>query len=653
MAEPSTPLEPTRRTVLKAAAFAGAGLVIGFDWGRRRFGDQALAAETTAEPFMPNAFVRIAPDDTVTVLIKHIEFGQGVATGLPTIVAEELDADWSQMRFEHAPSDPTRYNNLFFGPVQVTGGSTATANSWQQLRTAGATARAMLVSAAAAEWGVSEGEIRVEAGEVSHPGSGRSSGFGALAARAATLPVPEDVALKDPKDFRLIGQRLPRLDVPAKTDGTARFTQDLYLPDMLTALVAHPPRFGATVASLDASAAEGMAGVEHVLQVPQGVAVVARSFWAAKKGRDALEITWDDSAAETRSTAELLEQYRRLLDEPGLGAASRGDADSAIAGASRSLEAEYVFPYLAHAPMETLDCVIHLEADRCRAWAGFQLPTVDHNVIAQVTGLAPENVELTVLLGGGSFGRRATPTGDIAAEAAAVAKAVADARGSGAPPIKLIWTREDDIRGGHYRPLYVHRLRAGLDEAGNIAGWHHRIVGQSILGGSPFEAMIQDGIDATSVEGARNLPYDLADFRVELHSPRVGVPVLWWRSVGHTHNGYSTEVFFDELAHAAGQDPYEMRRGLLKEHPRHLAVLDLAAEKSGWGSPLPSGKARGIALQESFSSFVAQVAEISLDDAGFPKVERVVCAVDCGIAINPEIIRAQMESGIGYGLNAA
>ncbi len=650
MAEAST--AATRRTFLKTAALAGGGLVLGFDFSSRRL----FAMEASAgEVFQPNAFVKIGTDDLVTVVIKHIEFGQGVSTGLPTIVAEELDADWSQMRFEHAPADVTRYANAALGPVQGTGGSTAIPSSWQQLRLAGATARAMLVSAAAAEWDVPEAEIEVSAGRVSHP-SGHSSGFGALAARAATLPVPENAQLKDPKDFRLIGRakKLPRLDSPAKADGSARFTQDVYLPGMLTAVIARPPRFGAGVASVDDQAARQVKGVRHVVQVPAGVAVLATNFWAAKKGRDALQISWDESGAEKRGTSELLGEYRQLVDQPGIEVVNRGDADQALEGAARTVEADYVFPFLAHAPMEPLDFVIHLEKDRCRAWAGSQIQTIDQGAIAAVTGLPPEKVELATLLGGGSFGRRATPTGDVAVEAATIAKAIDSVTAGDGPPIKLMWTRDDDIRGGYYRPMYVHRLRAGLDESGNLVGWQHRIVGQSIAAGTPFEPfMVQNGFDVTSVEGARGLPYAIEDFHLDLHSPPVGIPVLWWRSVGHTHNGYSTETFFDELAHAAGKDPYEWRRALLDEHPRHRGVLDLAAKKAGWGQPLPKGKARGIALHESFGSFVAQVAELSLDEQGFPRVERVVCAVDCGIAINPDVIRAQMESGIGYGLNAA
>ena len=411
---------------------------------------------------------------------------------------------------------------------------------------------------------------------------------------------------------------------------------------------AGPPRFGATVSSVDSAAARVVSGVEQVVTIPQGVAVLAKGYWAAKKGRDALRIEWDESEAEKRGSKELLAEYRTLLDRPGLEVRSDGDIKAAFAAASQTLTADYEFPFLAHAPMETLDCVIRLEEDGCEVWAGSQLQTVDQGTIAAILGFEPHRVRLETQLAGGSFGRRATPTGDVAAEAATIAKAVDTKR-----PIKLVWSREDDIKGGRYRPLYLHRLQAGLDQSGRIIAWQHRIVGQSILEGSPFEAMIKDGIDGTSVEGAQQLPYAIPNMKVDLHTTDVGVPVLWWRSVGHTHTGYSTETFFDEVAHAAGHDPVELRRQLLKDHPRHLAVLELAAEKADWGGPLPEGIARGVAVHESFSSFVAQVVEVSLGKRGMPRVERVVCAVDCGIAINPDNIRGQMESGIGFGLGAA
>lgn len=640
---PPLQLRLTRRRFLQGSAAVSVGLLIGFDLRVGR------AAAQPGGAFAPNAFLRIAPDNTVTIIAKHIEFGQGTYTGLATILAEELDADWSQVRVESAPADAARYNNLLFGAVQGTGGSTAMANSWEQLRKAGAMARAMLVAAAAREWGVPTAEIAVSNGVLSHAQTGRRATFGDLALKAAAVPPPADVKLKDPKDFTLIGRRVPRLDSRSKTDGSAVFTMDVYLPDMLTAVIARPPRFGAKVRAFDASAALQVKGVTDVVQVPAGVAILAGNFWAARKGREALKIDWDESGAEGRGSEELFAAYRALARQPGASARRDGNPEAAIAGAARVFEAVYEFPYLAHAPMEPLDCVVRLASGGCEVWAGSQLQTVDQAVVAAVVGLPSEKVQVHTLLAGGSFGRRATPNGDVAGEAASIAKAMA-----GRQPVKLVWTREDDITGGRYRPLYVHRLRAGLDPAGRIVGWEHRIVGQSILKGTAFESsMVKNGIDGTSVEGASNLPYDIPSISVELHTTEVGVPVLWWRSVGSTHTAFSTETFLDELAHAAGRDPVDLRRALLKNHPRHLGVLELAAQKAGWGQPLPPGRARGVAVHESFHSFVAQVAEVSVGPEGLPKVERVVCAVDCGIAINPDVIRAQMEGGIGYGLGGA
>jgi isoquinoline 1-oxidoreductase beta subunit len=631
----------TRRHFLQGTALAGAALVVGF----RLDGRPAAAAEALA----PNAFVRIAPDNTVTIISKHIEFGQGSYSGLATIIAEELDADWSQIRVEAAPADARRYGNRLLGGAQVTGGSTAMAEAWDQLRRAGATARAMLVEAAAREWGVPASEVTVDRGVVSHAPSGRRATFGELAPKAATLTPPAQVTLKDPRDFKLVGKQPPRVDSQAKTDGSAQFTADFTLPGMLTAVIARPPSFGATVKSFDATAARRVKRVTHVVRVPSGVAVVATRFWAARKGREALRVTWDESRAERRSSDDLYASYRTLAAQPGKPARRDGDATMALRGANTIVEAVFEFPYLAHAPMEPLDAVIRIGADGCDLWAGSQAPTIDQQVVAGIVGLPPEKVRVHTLLAGGSFGRRATPDGDVAAEAAAVAKAI-----GGGKPVKVLWTREDDIQGGKYRPLYVHRLRGGLDGQGNIVGWEHRIVGQSIIAGTPFEsALVKDGIDGTSVEGAANLPYDIPNITVELHTTKVGVPVLWWRSVGSTHTAYSTETFLDEVAHAAGRDPLEIRRGLLAKHPRHLATLNLAAEKAGWGEPLPAGRARGLAVHESFNSVVAQVAEVSLRPDRLPRVERVVCAVDCGIAINPDVIRAQMEGGIGFGLAAA
>jgi isoquinoline 1-oxidoreductase beta subunit len=635
---------PNRRRFLQSAAAATAGLTIGFHWA-----GSSRAATAANDVLAPNAFVRVAPDNTVTVIIKHVEMGQGTYTGLATIVAEELDAEWSQVRAESAPADATRYNNLSFGQVQGTGGSTAIANSWGQLRQAGATARAMLVAAAAADWNVPASEITVERGVLKHALSGKSANFGALAGKAAAQPVPASVTVKDPKDFRLIGQYVPRLDTPAKTNGTAQFALDVDLPEMVTTVVQRPPLFGATVRSVDAAAAKAIPGMIEVVQVPAGVAVVGKSFWAAKQGRDALKIEWDSGAAEKRSTSELMRAYEELAKTSGVTARKDGDADRALGVAAKRVKASFKFPYLAHAPMEPLTCVVRLTGKACEIWAGDQFQTVDQINAAKAAGLSPEQVTIQTLYAGGSFGRRANAASDYIVEAVSIAKAL----GANGKPVKLVWTREDDIRGGRYRPMYFHAIEAGLDAEGNLVAWQHRIVGQSILDGTPFAAeMVKKGVDETSVEGASTLPYAIPNLAVELHTTKVGVPVLWWRSVGSTHTAYATEVFLDEVAHAAGKDPVAFRQVLLRDAPRHLGVLNLAAEKAGWGRPLPAGKGRGVAVHKSFGTYVAQVAEVSVATDGKIKMDRVVCAVDCGVAVNPDVIKAQMEGGIGFGLGA-
>jgi isoquinoline 1-oxidoreductase beta subunit len=635
----------SRRGFLKSAAATAAGLTIGFHWS----GPLSRALADTVKDFAPNAFLRIAPDNSITVIAKHLEMGQGAYTGLATVVAEELDADWAQIRVESAPADASKYANLAFG-MQGTGGSSAMANSWMQLRQAGATARAMLVAAAATEWNVPPASLTIERGVVHHAPSNRQATFGALAGRASSLPVPNDVPLKAPKDFKLIGQKLPRVDVPPKTNGTAQFTIDVTFPDILVALLQRPPLFGATVKSFDAAAAKAVPGVVEVVQVPRGVAVVARSFWAAKLGREALKVEWDDSKAEKRSTAAILAEYRTLAGQPGMPARNDGDVAAALKGAAKVVTATYEFPYLAHAPMEPLDAVVKLDANSCEIWAGDQFQTVDQANAAATAGLKPEQVNIHTLLAGGSFGRRANMDSDYIVEAVSVAKAL----GANGIPVKLQWTREDDIRGGLYRPIYVHRLEAALDKNDRFVGWQHHIVGQSIMAGTAFAAvMVKNGIDGTSVEGAANLPYAIPNMSVELSTTETGVPVLWWRVVGSSHTAYATETFIDEIAQAAGKDPFALRQALLEHHPRHKAVLELAANAAGWGSPLPKGKGRGIAVAEAFGTYVAQVAEVTVAPNGQIKVDRVVCAVDCGTPINPDVITAQMEGGIGFGLGAA
>ncbi|AOY57049.1 molybdopterin-dependent oxidoreductase [Desulfococcus multivorans] len=601
------------------------------------------------ESFVFNPFVRISTSGRVTIVAKHLETGQGIYTGLATLLAEELDADWRQVRVESAPADESVYNNLLFGPVQATGGSTSIANSYEQYRRAGASARAMFVAAAAAVWRVPAEEIEVKKGIVSHPKSGRQATFGALVRRAAGMKPPVEVRLKDPDAFTLIGRQDVRLDIVSKVQGSARFAMDIRLPGMLRAVVARSPVFGGRVSSVDARKALAVPGVTGVVRISSGVAVVAENTWAALEGRDALEIVWDESRGETRGTSELAAEYLALLETPGKTARKEGDVEGALAGAAQTLEAIFAFPYLAHAPMEPLNCVVRLSENDCEIWAGDQFQTVDQANAAAAAGLEPRQVRIHTVFSGGSFGRRANPASDYIVDAVEVAKAL-----EGRSPVQLVWTREDDLRGGYYRPMFVHRVRAGLDGEGHPVAWHHRLVGQSIATGTPFEdAMTTDGIDAASVEGIVDMAYAVPNLAVELHSPAVGVPVLWWRSVGHSHTAFAVEVFIDELAAAAGQDPVAFRRSLLSGQERRLAVLDLAARKAGWGSPLPPGKGRGIALHRSFGTVVAHVAEVSVAGNGDFHVDRVVCVVDCGTAVNPDIIRAQMEGGIGFGLSAA
>jgi isoquinoline 1-oxidoreductase subunit beta len=634
----------TRRMFLKISGGAGAGLVLGL---AAPVNMRAANAAGEAAALVPNPFLIVAPDNTVTVIIKHLDMGQGAATGLATLVAEELDADLAQIKTEFAPADPIKYKNFAFG-VQGVGGSTGLANSYEQYRLAGATAKAMLVAAAARKWGVKADEIKVSKGIVS-TAAGKSATFGELAARAAAESIPAKPVLKDAKDFVYIGKPFPRVDSKAKSTGVTKFTIDQQFDGMLLAVIARPPLFGATVKSFDASATEKINGVVKVLQVPQGVAVLATNTWAALNGARALKVTWDDSKAEKRGSAEIIAAYKAKLDTDGLVARTGGNLEDGFKSAAKVVTADFEFPYLAHAPMEPLDCVIRYDGSAAEIWTGSQMQTVDHAAACKVLSLKPEAVQLHTVWAGGSFGRRAIADSHFVAEACEIAKAY------GQPvPIKVMWTREDDIKGGYYRPIYVHRITAGIDKDGNIVAWQHRIVGQSIMAGTPFESMtVKDGVDATSVEGASTLPYAIPNIRVDLHSEKGGVPVLWWRSVGSTHTAHATEHMIDMLAKETGKDPVAFRLSMLKDHPRHAGALKLAAEKAGWGTPPPAGVFRGVAVHESFKSYVAQVADVRLKDDGSIKVERVVCAIDCGIAVNPDVIAAQMEGGIGYGLGAA
>ena len=631
----------SRRDFLKTGALAAGGLVIAIVLPSAR---RLAHAETAAVAgSTPNAFLRIASDDSITVLLAHSEMGQGIWTTLPMLIAEELDADWSTIRVEHAPAAPA-YAHVAFG-IQMTGGSSSTWSEFKRYREAGATARALLIAAAAGRFGVAADECRTEKGEVIC--GAKRARYGELADAAAKLPAPQTVALKDPKDWKLIGKVTSRLDTPEKTTGRARFGMDVQFDGLLTALVARPPVFGASVQSFDAGAAKAIPGVRDVVQVPSGVAVVADHFWAAKLGRDALKIEWNPGPNQNLDSAKMREQFRSLALTPGAVAREAGDAGAALEKAGTVIEAEYAVPYLAHAAMEPLNCAVKIGADSCEIWTGTQFQTLDQQVAARITGLAPEQVEIHTMFLGGGFGRRATPTSDFVAEAVHVAKAAGR-------PVKTVWTREDDMRGGYYRPAYLHRLRVGADAEGRPAAWEHVLVGQSIIAGTPFEsAMVKNGVDATSVEGVADSPYltSMSDYRVTLHSPNTGIPVLWWRSVGHSHTAFVMESMIDELAAAAGKDPVEYRRALFADHTRHLGVLNLVAEKSGWGTKLPAGRARGVAVHESFGSWLAEVAEVSADGDRI-RVHRVVCAIDCGIAVNPAGVVAQIESGVAFGLGA-
>jgi isoquinoline 1-oxidoreductase beta subunit len=561
------------------------------------------------------------------------------------LLNEELEADWSKIHVESAPVDAV-YNHPIFG-MQMTGGSTTTAAEWDHYRKLGAAGRTVLIEAAAQQWNVSADSCRVEKGTVIHTATSRRASYGSLVESASKLSVPADVPLKEPKDFTLIGKPTRRLDTPPKTNGTAQFGLDVVVPGMLTALIARSPVFGGKVASFDATEALQVPGVKAVLQVPSGVAVIAERFWPAKLGRDKLKVKWDEGENANLSTAKMLSDFSAQSASPGSLAKKVGDPQSALASAGKRITAEYNVPYLAHAMMEPLNCVVDLKDDGCEIWTGTQFETVDRANAAKVAGLPPDKVKIHTTLLGGGFGRRANPSSDFVVEAMQVAKAAK-------VPVKVVWTREDDIQGGWYRPMWHDRFVAGLDAEGNPVAWTHTIVGQSIMAGTPFEAFaIKDGVDSASVEGAADLLYGIPNLQVDLHSPKIGVPVQWWRSVGHSHTGFSVEAFFDEVAHAGGKDPYHLRQTLLGKQPRMLAVLNLAAQKAGWGKPLSKGVGRGIATHFSFDSYVAQVIEASVEKNGSVRVHRVVCAVDCGRVVNPDTVKAQMEGGINFGLTAA
>ncbi len=635
-----------RRSFLKLTA------VSGFALGAFPLGTLAQDAAKPAglKPTdQPSAFVQIDKDGITTITINRLDFGQGVQTSLPMILAEELDADWSKVRSTHGSNAPA-YVDPVFG-MHLTGGSGSIAHSYTQYRELGARTRAMLLSAAAAQWKTDASALRTQNGVVIGPGGKRLS-YGELSEAAMKLPVPEKVALKDPKDFRLIGKATGRLDAKAKSSGHQSYGIDTRLPGMLTAVVAHPPVFAAKLKSVDDSAAKAIKGVKAVLRVPvdrggEGVAVLADGYWAAKQGRDALKLEWDTSGVEKVDSAKQLVQYRELAGKPGL---RKFDADvSKLAGSAHTIEAEFVFPYLAHAPMEPLNCTVSVTGDKAELWLGSQMPGLDGMAASKVLGVPPQNVKINVQMAGGGFGRRAIATSDYVVEACGVVKA-AQAAGISAP-IRTLWSREDDIKGGYYRPMHLHTAKIGFDAQGNIAAWDHVIVGQSILGGTPFEPMlVKNGIDGTAVEGMKE-PYEIP-MRLTVHHPKVNVPVLWWRSVGSTHTAFVMETLVDEIARTTKQDPVAYRMKLIgNEHPRHKAALQLAVDKSGYGKKkLAAGRAWGVAVHESFNSVVAYVVEASVKD-GTPTLHNVTAGVHCNLVVNPRSVEAQVQGGALMGLS--
>lgn len=647
----------SRRAFITAGALAGGGLALAI-WARGRMRDEPPSPGGAA--FAPDAWIRLGADGWLTVMVDRSEMGQGISTALPMLVAEEMDADWDRVRFEFAPANSAYYNPAM--GMQVTGGSTAIRAAWHPLRQAGATARAMLLAAAAEQLGVDSESLATEPGQVVHAASGRRLSYAALADAAARLPVPSRVPLKDPTTFRLIGRSTRRLDTPAKVTGRAIFGIDAGPADTQVAVVARSPVFGGRAESVDDSAALAVPGVRRVVRIGSGVAVVAGNYWVAEQGRRALRVTWaDDGAAPALDDAAIWSRLSALADGPGRRVRQEGNASDALSGAPRRLEAEYRLPFLAHATMEPMCCTADVRADHVTIWAPTQFQAGPRylagggarGVAAREAGVSIDAVDVITTFLGGGFGRRSEQ--DFVREAVQISKAVGQA-------VKLIFSREDDLQHDFYRPASLHRLSAAIDAAGQTTAWRHRVVSPSIISrfipGIVPDAVahlagpLKGGVDESAVEGIRELPYAVGALDISYTQADLGVPVGYWRSVGHSGNAFVVESFVDELAAAAGTDPVAFRRQLLAAAPRHLRVLDAAAAAAGWGEPLPEGRARGVAVHESFGSVVAQVAEVSIA-AGAPRVHRVVCAIECGVVINPDTVVAQMEGGIGFGLSAA
>ena len=617
-----------RRSFLQLTGVALGGLVLGFD----AFGSLAHAESAT---FEPSGFIRIDGDGATTLWVTRTELGQGVNTALPMILAEELDADWTRVSIQYAKVDPVRYGN------QDTGGSYSVRGAWTPLRKAGAAAREMLVAAASRRWGVAPATCRTEAGFVLHDASGRRAGYGELASDAATQPVPGEPQLKDTKDFRVVDRATPRFDIPGKTDGSARFSSDFRIAGLLFASIERCPTHGGKLLQCDGARALALPGVRHVVPLERSVAVVATDIWTAQQARAALGITWDHGPNAALDSAGIDAQFKAASSRDGVAHKSVGDFDAAHARADHKLEATYSVPYVAHAPMETQNATAHVTGDRCRLWAPIQLPSWAVGEVARAIGIPEKNVELEIPLVGGAFGRRLYH--DYAIEAARVSRAVS-------APVQVVWTREDEMRGGLYRPASVHRMTAGI-AAGRLTAFRHRVVAPSIsLQLVPEE--VNDGVDGNISDGLVDWPYAVADYRAEHVQCDPGIPVLWWRAVWNSQNPFASEGFMDECAAAAGADPLAFRLALLKDRPRHTGVLQLAADKAGWGRKLASGRGTGLAMHAAFGSFAAMVAEVSLEN-GAPRVHRAVIAIDCGQVVNPDSVRAQLEGAVVFGLSAA
>lgn len=628
-----------RRKFLKASTLFGSGLFISFDLSEN---PKWFSEPKPLTMFAPNAFLRVGTDNSIHVILSKVEMGQGIWTTLAMFIAEELDCDWNKIKVEHSPASKD-YTHTFI-PIQCTVGSTSTMSEFERYRMAGATARVMLVEAAAKKLGITIESCRTENGFVL--AGDKKISYGEVAIDASKLPVPT-VTLREAKDWKYIGKSVKRLDSLEKTNGKAKYGIDMQFPDLLTAVVAHAPTFGAKIKSFDVNKAKTIKGVRAIVEIPTGIAVIADNYWTAKMGRDALKIEWDLGANANLSSQQLIKEYRKLSKSKGKIGQEKGNIDISFSKAAKTIDSEFSVPFLAHAPMEPLNCTVKISEDKCEIWTGTQLPTSDQSEVAKLLNFKPEQVEITTPFLGGGFGRRGSFYSDWIVEAVNIAKISGKF-------IKLVWSREDDIKGGYYRPMYLHHALVGLDEHGLPIAWQHRIVGQSVFSHNPLSGRVPLEIDESSIEGIKNSPYltTVPNYSVELHTTLVNVPILPWRSVGKSHTIFVMETLIDELAYAAGKTPIEYRKILLKNHPRLLSILNLVIEKSNYEKELPKGQFRGIAVHEGSGSCIAQVVELLFENKKV-RVQRVVCAIDCGLPVNPDGIIAQMESSIVFGLTAA